>query len=448
MRYRDIRGLRGDLVYKYTASTGHDHNIYDYVMRVMGAHIIALKEADAIPGEAYHSIARALLKLWDSDPSAILSGDYEDVFEAVEDRLHSMIGDDAGWIGLGRSRNDHVSASLRLYTAESLAEIALLLVDLREALLEKASQYSGTPIPGYTHGQPSQVITGACLFQAYEESLSDATEAIIHAAHASLKSPLGAGAGGGTLVGLDERLLASLLGFNGVYNSPYYAVASRAFLHYAAQTLVLAMVELSRIAEDLISLASEGIILLPQEHIATSSIMPHKANPVTLEILRARTGDAIAGLQAIAVIQAKLRYSYNLDLQEANKHLYTLVETLRDAINILIDIIRRIKIDEEKAFHILEKTKPWSAEAAEKLALTRRQPLRKAYREIAEKIRQGTWPTATPQQVLEERKTGCTKHKKKEDNKIREHRDKATRLKNKLKEKSENIKQKLATQQK
>ncbi len=416
MRYRELRGFKGDLVYRYTSSIDHDHNIYRHVVKVMGAHLIALKEAGVLSRDDYSMIARELVELWHGDPAEVLKGDYEDVFEAIESRLHESIGPKAGWIALGRSRNDHVSAVLRLYTIEALAQVSKTLVNLREKLLDAALKYFNAILPGYTHGQPSQVISGACLFQAYEEALSEANEVVLHAIQLASKSPLGSGAGGGTMVDLDEDLLARLLGFRDKYSSPYHAVASRMFLHYAAQSLALVMVEVSRIAEDLISLSQPGveIVELPEEHIATSSIMPHKANPVTLEIMRARASEALASLHSIAAIQLKLRYSYNLDLQEANRHLYNLAATTIQSIEALTDLITGISINEDKALEVLHRYKPWTAEVAEKHSLESKIPLRQAYEKTAQSIMKGTLQDLNPQEILEIRRTGCTLERTKE----------------------------------
>ncbi|TRM79721.1 hypothetical protein DJ531_13340 [Sulfolobus sp. A20-N-F6] len=46
------------------------------------------------------------------------------------------------------------------------------------------------------------------------------------------------------------------------------------------------MVTLSRIAEDMVIYSSNKIVTLPETHVATSSLMPQKRNPVTMEILK------------------------------------------------------------------------------------------------------------------------------------------------------------------
>ncbi len=71
-----------------------------------------------------------------------------------------VLGEDSGWIWIGRSRNDHVAAALRLYILERSSILLKTLAGARRLLLGKARAYEGVVLPGYTHGQPSQVLTG------------------------------------------------------------------------------------------------------------------------------------------------------------------------------------------------------------------------------------------------------------------------------------------------
>ncbi len=415
MKYRELRGLGGGAVYKYTSSIQHDKEIAGLVVKVMSAHLAALRDARLIPLEAASNLAAALLKIWEK-PEKILGEGYEDVFEALESWLYSEAGSHAAWLPMGRSRNDQVSAALRLYAARCAADIVYRASDLRLRLLGKAETLLGLPLPGYTHGQPSQAITAGCLLAAYEESLADASKILLQAAELALRSPLGASAGGGSLAPLDERLPASLLGFRSVYRSSYYASGSRGFLEVLVGGLAALAVELSRIAGDMIVLFNPplGILRLPRSHLATSSIMPHKSNPVTLEVVRAWAARVLGDAVAVLGIAAKLPYSYSLDLQEANPHVYDACRWTSTSLEILSDLAENMEFDEEAALKALREARPWSAEAAEYIALKEKRPLREVYGEIAGMISEkGLDETLKalnidPLGLLKARKTGCS----------------------------------------
>ncbi|MEB3862180.1 MAG: hypothetical protein GSR84_08185 [Desulfurococcales archaeon] len=415
--YRSIRGLEGGEVYRYTSSISHDHRIYRDVVAVLMAHALHLREKGLIPGDSWDRVRSSLLQLASTPPSEVLKPGYEDVFEAIEAWLSRSIGEDAGWIWLGRSRNDHVAAALRLYTLRAGYKILVESARLRVALAEKAAEQGNVILPGFTHGQASQVLTGSCLFTAYEEAVEEVEVLLEAALGASLKSPLGAGAGAGSVAPLDEARLAQLLGFTRVYSSPYYASGSRLFLESVLASLAVLGVEASRIAEDLIALAELGVARLPRGHIATSSIMPHKENPATLEIVRSLGSRLIGLAQAGLGIPLKLRYSYNLDLQEANPVLYQALDDAALVVEALASVVKGVELDPGKGAKLVEELRPWSSELAETIAVRDKVPLRSAYSMVAKAIVEGRLVELAgeygldPARIPEARRTGCSRER-------------------------------------
>ncbi len=413
--YRSIRNLEGGEVYRYTSSIGHDHRIYREVVTVIIAHALHLREKGLIPEGVWDRVRSSLLQLSSIQPGEVLKPGYEDIFEAVEAWLSKAIGDDAGWIWLGRSRNDHVAAALRLYTLRAGYKVLAESAKLRVALAEKAVEHRDVILPGFTHGQASQVLTGACLFTAYEEAVAEAETLVEAALRASHKSPLGAGAGAGSIAPLDEARLAQLLGFTHIYSSPYYASGSRLFLESTLAALAVVGVEATRIAEDLIALAELGVARLPRGHIATSSIMPHKENPATLEIIRS-LGSRLLGLaQAGLGVALKLRYSYNLDLQEANPVLYQALDDATLVLEALASVVNGVQLDPEMGARLVGELRPWSSELAETIAIRTQIPLRRAYSTVAKAIVEGRLEDLArehdldPARVPEARRAGCSK---------------------------------------
>jgi argininosuccinate lyase len=135
---------------------------------------------------------------------------------------------------------------------------------------------------------------------------------------------MGAAALAGTSVNLDRSLIASLLGFTGIIENSMDAVSSRDFAVEALSSCEMLMIELSRVAEEIILWSSKefGFVEVADEYAASSSIMPQKKNPVTAELVRAKCGSVLGSLQAVCAILKGLPYSYNLDLQEVTPHLW------------------------------------------------------------------------------------------------------------------------------
>ena len=417
-RYREAVGIGGDshLVYEYTTSLSHDGEIYPYVVRVLIAHTLHLAERGVIPRQAACSTLRSLLEALDKKPSELLKPGYEDVFEALEDWLASETGGASAYIWIGRSRNDHVSAALRLYTLERLAEALDWILHARFRLIELAERYRGVPLLFHTHQQPSQLATLECLILAWEEALASVYRLLHSTIDLVNRSPLGASAGAGTLAEVDPAELAKLAGFSGAIESSLYAAGSRLDVTAAALAAAAALTEASRIAGDLIMLSSPYVAAarIPDSHVATSSIMPHKRNPVTLEVLRARAARA-AGLAAgLLAVQKGIPYGYNLDLQEANPLLYTLLRDVVEAGRVLADLFSGLEFDVERLHRLAESYTAWGAELAELLALRSRRPLRETYREAASALRGGEarellrmLGVGTPLELVSMRRTGC-----------------------------------------
>ncbi|ABM80176.1 lyase family protein [Hyperthermus butylicus] len=418
LRYRETVGLSGDsaIVYDYTSSIGHDNEIYTYVVYILIAHTLHLYRRGIIPRRAACLTLRVLLEALEKKPGELLGPGYEDVFEALEDWLAQKTGGESAYIWIGRSRNDHVSAALRLYTINKIIDTLYWLLQARLRLIELAEKHRGAPVLFHTHQQPSQLATLDCLLLAWEEALASAYKLLYSVIGLVDRSPLGASAGAGTLAPIDPEELARLTGFSGVLGNSLYATGSRLDVTAAALAATALLVEASRIAENLVLLSTPYVsaVRIPESHVATSSIMPHKRNPVTLEVLRARAARA-AGLAAgLLAIQKGLPYGYNLDLQEANPLLYTILRDAAESSRILADLFSSMEFDLERLSKLAESYIAWGAELAELLALRTGMPLREAYREVAMKLRDGKISelfqklgVTSPSELTSMRHTGC-----------------------------------------
>ncbi len=384
------KNLLGDAdldILTYTSSMEEDREIAIEVVESLIAHVKALDIQGFIPEEKAHKILKELEKLL-QNPSPLFSIDAEDVHEAIEIYLKEKLGEDEGYLALGKSRNDHVSAALRLKTKKLLIEQLKELVNLREILLKKAEEHTYTIMPAFTHMQPAQPSTFAHYLCYIEEVLADYTGALLFALKVADKSPLGGGAVGGTSVPLDREALASEL-FKGTVVNSIKATSSRDFLSIAASMDANLSVFLSRIAEDIIIFSTPQFdyLILPKEHLATSSMMPQKKNPVTMEIARAWGSESVGHLTALLGILKGLPSGYNLDMQEANKHALAILKKTLKTLKIFSDLFRKIDANKEKLLRDAELLPILATDIAEKVSLKSGKPYRKVYGEIAKLIK-------------------------------------------------------------
>ena len=408
IRYRRFLGREDREAAAYTSSLGRDEWLAPYIVRVMAAHVVALADNNVVPREKLSCTASVLLKLLSSEPYSVVveaAPDAEDFFEALEAYLYKLCGEDAGYIPIGRSRNDQVSASLILAVRSLVVEVLRELIGLRRSLITKAREHRGIVIPVFTHLQVAQAAWASDYLLSYEEAFSDAWRSLSSALRMLNKNPLGSGPAAGTMVGFRRRSWRGLLCFERDFTEPYYATSSRLLILLAvAQTAVL-MVELSRLAEDLVVFSSQGygVFELPDELVATSSIMPHKRNPVAAEVLRARAGGTIGDLAAALSMYKGLPYGYNLDLQEINDRLRAVLETTLTSVRVASRMIKGLRISRERAARLLQGSVYWGQELSESLALRTGKPFREAYFSVAAALKEDSWrPGTNTSRLLDE----------------------------------------------
>ncbi len=401
MKYREkLLGPGEDWLARYTSSIRDDRTIVYEVLETLKAHVAHLAEKGLVPRDAAARII-SLLDEAERRPELVLREGFEDVHEAVEAYLEERLGDEAGWASLGRSRNDHVATALRLRARKLLLALLGSMVRLRETLLSKAEQHVETVIPAHTHFQPAQPTTLAHYLLSVEEALADSWRHI-HSVLVEVvdRSPLGAGAAVGTSAPLDRERLARLLGFREPVVNTLYASSSRLFLYTAASAAYTAVLVLSRFAEDMVlwSHPSLGYVELPPAHLATSSLMPHKKNPATMEVLRARAYELLGDLSALAGIEAGLPSGYSLDLQEASRHAWRILRESVMAVRVAESLVRGLKATGRGAAEA-ERHPVVSPDLAEGLSLEKGVPYREAHRRVAEMLAKGLDPQSIAERL-------------------------------------------------
>ncbi|MDK2384295.1 MAG: argininosuccinate lyase, partial [Candidatus Korarchaeota archaeon] len=350
------------------------------------AHFFHLLEKKVISEEA----SRVLIWLRKALESTeeILSGNYEDVHEALEAWLLEKAGKNAGWLAYGKSRNDQVATALRLALRWRLIGLLWELNRLRESLLDAAEKHLNVKIPLFTHLQPAQPSLASNYLLYVEGEIFHHYRMIWQVLREVVDlCPLGSGPVAGSSVPLDRGRLAELLGFSGVENNTLLATGSRTFASLSVGQVASLMVVLSRVAEDLIiwSTPQFSLVELPQEHISTSSIMPQKRNAVTLELIRAKAGTVLGSLVSLLTVTKGVPSGYNLDLQEANLHMLKPVEEATSSARVLADLIKGIRFKEIVVPATL------AQDIAERLARERGITYREAHSLLASTLREVGW---------------------------------------------------------
>ena len=101
------------------------------------------------------------------------------------------------------------------------------------------------------------------------------------------------------------------------------------------------MVHVSRLAEEIVLWMSQnfGFIDLADRYCTGSSIMPQKRNPDVAELARGKTGRVVGHLMALLTLMKGQPLTYNKDNQEDKEPLFDTVDTLRDTLRIMAEMV-------------------------------------------------------------------------------------------------------------
>src|SRR5258708_28923714 len=101
-----------------------------------------------------------------------------------------------------------------------------------------------------------------------------------------------------------REVTAKSLGFDGIVENSYGAIAAADYLTTSCATLSITMISVGRFLQDLLLWSTQefGYLRLPDAFVQISSIMPQKRNPVALE--HGRVLSSRASNEAIAVMQS------------------------------------------------------------------------------------------------------------------------------------------------
>ena len=269
------------------------------------------------------------------------SRELEDVHFNIERRLTALVGDAGKRLHTARSRNDQVATDLRLWLRERIDALVAQVVALRHALLDLAERHADTIMPGYTHLQVAQPVTFGHHLMAYDAMFARDAERLVDCRHRVNRLPLGSAALAGTSYPIDRDAVARERGFEARCGNSLDAVSDRDFALEFASTAAIAMVHLSRLAEELVLWSNPrfGFVTLADRFCTGSSIMPQKKNPDVAELMRGKCARVAGHVSALLMLMKGQPLAYNKDNQEDKEPVFDAADTLQDVLAIATDLV-------------------------------------------------------------------------------------------------------------
>lgn len=282
----------------------------------------------------------------------------EDIHTAVERRLTELIGEAAGKLHTGRSRNDQVATDFRLWILGTIPAVDSALKDLQSTLVEQAEKAGEIVMPGYTHLQRAQPILLAHWWLSHYWSLQRDVERLQDLTKRVSVLPLGSGALAGTPFEIDRVALAKSLGFADVSQNSMDGVSDRDF---AAEYLFCATMiglHLSKLAEQIVLFTSSefGFFELADAFSTGSSLMPQKKNPDVFELTRGKAGTLLGLLTGLLATLKGLPSTYDKDLQEDKAPVFQATDTLLAILPVVTGALRSITVEAERMQNAIDST--------------------------------------------------------------------------------------------
>ena len=273
----------------------------------------------------------------------------EDVHLNLEAALAARIGPLAGRLHTGRSRNDQVATDLRLWTRRTIDALDAATARMERALVDLAGREGDAVLPGTTHVQPAQPVLLAHHLLAYVEMLERDRGRLADCRRRANVSPLGSGALAGAGYALDRGATARELGFDGVTANSLDAVSDRDFVAELLFAVALAMVHLSRLAEEITWWSNPrfGFVRASDAFTTGSSMMPNKKNPDPAELVRGRAARVIGSLAGFLALLKGLPLAYQRDLQEDKPPLFEACATLEASLDVMAGMVATLAVDRD-----------------------------------------------------------------------------------------------------
>ena len=378
-------------VKRFNASVGFDRRLARQDIAGSLAHARMLAAQGILSRRDLTAIERGLARIGrEIDEGRFRwSLDAEDVHLNIERRLTALVGEAGKRLHTARSRNDQVATDLRLWLRGEIDEILHSAAALQRALLDQAERHASLVMPGFTHLQVAQPVTFGHHLLAYVEMLERDRERLAQCRARVNRLPLGSAALAGTSFPIDRKRVARELGFEGLCENSLDAVSDRDFAVEFCACASLAMVHLSRLAEELVLWSNPrfGFVRLPEGYCTGSSIMPQKKNPDVPELVRGKSARVIGSLTALLVLMKAQPLAYNKDNQEDKEPLFDAVDTLKDCLAIFAGLVRGLEPVPEAMQAALSEGHATATDLADYL-VRKGTPFRDAHEAVARAVRE------------------------------------------------------------
>ena len=341
-----MKSKPSELLTKINASIDVDKELYQQDINGSIAHCKMLAKQKIIKSDISKKIVNGLEKIRKEIQSKKFkfSQSNEDIHLNIEKRLFEIIGPNAGFLHIARSRNDQVTTDFKLWVIDASQNLNIEIKKLIKALIKLAEKNKNVIMPGFTHLKNAQPVLFSHYLLAYIEMFKRDHKKFTNVIKNTSENPLGSAALAGTGFAIDRFYTSKQLGFLKPTDNSIDGVSDR---DYAIEFLFvssLCSMHLSRLAEEIILWNSDivNMININDKMLTGSSIMPQKKNPDGAELLRGKSGAIYGNLNSLLVTMKGLPLSYFKDMQEDKKPVFETFKILSLNLKIAKELVESI----------------------------------------------------------------------------------------------------------
>ena len=350
-----FKNSNSELLKKINNSISFDYELAFQDVKLNKVYSEALFRAKVITKNQKDKIIKALNEINQElmNEKFKFSDSYEDIHMNIEMALKSKVGEIAGKIHTGKSRNDQVATDLKMWIREKLDEIIKRIKQIQKTIIRKSEENMNVIMPGFTHLQNAQPILFSHYLMSFFEMINRDKIRSLQLIESLNECPLGSGALVGTnFFEIDRFYIAKQLGFKKPTENSIDSVSDRDYVVEFLTILSLISMHFSKLSEDFIIWASRAFefIKFPDSLCTGSSIMPQKKNPDAAELIRSKTGRVFSSLSNLLIIQKGLPSGYSKDLQEDKEPTFDAYYSIEIILNVANEMIKSIKINKERMY--------------------------------------------------------------------------------------------------
>ena len=350
-----FKNSNSELLKKINNSISFDYELAFQDVKLNKVYSEALFRAKVITKSQKDKIIKALNEINQElkNEKFKFSDSYEDIHMNIEMALKSKVGEIAGKIHTGKSRNDQVATDLKMWIREKLNEIIKRIKQIQKTIIRKSEQNMNVIMPGFTHLQNAQPILFSHYLMSFFEMINRDKIRSVQLIESLNECPLGSGALAGTnFFEIDRFYIAKQLGFKKPTENSIDSVSDRDYVVEFLTILSLISMHFSKLSEDFIIWASRAFefIKFPDSLCTGSSIMPQKKNPDAAELIRSKTGRVFSSLSNLLIIQKGIPSGYSKDLQEDKEPTFDAYYSIEIILNVANEMIKSVKINKERMY--------------------------------------------------------------------------------------------------